>query len=130
MPALPAYLGAYPSGEALVDAFGELAGTAGARISEAGRSVLGRPLHRLELGEPEAPAVLLTALMHGIEWIGAVALLQCLRALTAPSAVAERVRARARVIVVPVVNPDALFATSAKLARGAPAGQRGNARGV
>jgi carboxypeptidase T len=127
VPALPAYLGPYPSAHALVDAFGELAG---ARVAEAGRSVLGRPLHRIELGQPEAPAVLLTALMHGVEWIGAVALLECLRALTAPSAAAERVLARSKIVVVPVVNPDALFAISARLARGLPAWQRGNARGV
>ena len=110
------------------DAFGEP--RRGACLAGGPIGPLGRPLHRIELGRPGAPAVLLTALMHGVEWIGAVALLECLRALTAPGAASERILARSNIVVVPIVNPDALYATSALLARGLPAWQRGNARGV
>jgi hypothetical protein len=130
VPSLPAYLGRYPSAESLVDTFGAVAARSGARVSEAGRSVLGRPLYRIDLGPPGAPAILLTALMHGVEWIGAIALLECLRALAARGEVGERVLSRSRIVAIPMVNPDAVFAISAKLARGGTARQRGNARGV
>lgn len=118
----------YPDADGFQEAWSSLAAQTGARTSLIGHSVEGRPLHSYELGNPDGQAVLLTGLMHGVEIIGSVALLEVVRHL-ATSARGEVLR-HARVVVVPVVNPDALHANCARLASGQRAFQRCNARGV
>jgi predicted deacylase len=72
--------------------------------------------------------VLLTGLMHGVEVVGALALLDLVEGLVAdPSC--ELLR-HARIVVVPVVNPDAFHANCVRMASGQRAYQRCNARGV
>ena len=126
MSSLPAYLGEYPTDDALQAAFAASGARAGARGTVAGRSVEDRPIARFDLGRPDGPVVLLTALIHGVELIGGLALLGLVDAL----ARRPDLLGAARFVVLPVVNPDALAANTRRLLAGRPAGQRGNARGV
>jgi carboxypeptidase T len=95
----------------------------------AGTSVEGRPLWRFDLGsrDPGAPVILLTALMHGVELIGSVALMDVIRRMGDS---AEGIGERARLVVIPVVNPDALAANMGRIQSGRIAYQRRNAAGV
>ncbi|HKQ70921.1 MAG TPA: M14 family metallopeptidase [Polyangiaceae bacterium] len=121
----------YPSCEGLLARFREAAAGAGARESTAGTSVEGRPIVRFDLGQEGAPCVLLTALMHGVEVIGALALLDVLWRWADPTdSEARRVRERAHIVVLPIVNPDACDANMSRLGRGERAFQRCNANGV
>jgi hypothetical protein len=109
----------------------ELVARLGGRETVAGRSVEGRPLWRFDLGVPSdgtgAPRVLLTALIHGAELIGSVALLDAVAQLGfAGGPVLER----AHVVVMPIVNPDALANNMERLRSGRIAYQRCNANGV
>lgn len=98
----------------------------GGSETEVGRSVEGRSLWRFDLGPADAPVVMLTALIHGVEVIGSLALFEALRGLRRD----EGLLASSRLVVMPVVNPDALAANMERLARGRIAYQRRNARGV
>jgi carboxypeptidase T len=105
-----------------------LASSCNAVESVAGRSVEGRPLWRFDFGsrDPRAPVVLLTALIHGVELIGSVALFDLMRRLSQAGPLADG----ARFVVIPIVNPDALAANMDRLRLGNGASQRKNARGV
>jgi carboxypeptidase T len=119
---------AYPDAQGFEEAWIELAREAGASVGVAGTSVNGRPIHRFEWGAPEGPPVLLTGLVHGVEFVGSVALLEFVRSVvTNPQS--ELLR-HARLVVVPIVNPDALHVNCSRLAEGRRAFQRSNARGV
>jgi predicted deacylase len=106
----------------------DLAARAGGRETEIGRSVEDRPLWRFDFGsrDPRAPAVLLTALIHGVEVIGSVALMDVVARLVADGGLPEG----ARFVVLPIVNPDAFAANMDRLSRGHSAHQRKNANGV
>jgi carboxypeptidase T len=128
---VPGVYGPYRDADAFTASWRELAAQTGARESVAGSSVEGRPVYRFDLGARDGPTVLLTALIHGIELIGSVALHDVVRELaTSPRPEVAALRARVRFVVMPVLNPDALARNTARLARGAPAARRGNARGV
>jgi predicted deacylase len=118
----------YPDADGFNQAWSALAREAGARESQVGVSVEGRPIRRFDLGAPHGDPVLLTGLMHGVELVGSVALLEVVRALVT-DARGELLR-HARFVVVPIVNPDALEANCARIAHGRRAYQRCNARGV
>jgi predicted deacylase len=121
----------YPTTEALLGEFRIAALAAGGHESVIGASVQGRPLARFEVGNQDKPAILLTALMHGVEVVGALALLDLVRRLADKSdSVASGVLDDARLLIIPVVNPDAHFANMTKLHRGERAWQRCNANGV
>lgn len=107
----------------------DIAATAGARESICGRSVEGRPLWRFDMGSraPDAPVIMLTALIHGVEMIGSVALLDVVSRLATDD---RGLFDRARVVVVPMVNADALANNMDRLHRGRIAFQRKNANGV
>ncbi len=107
----------------------ELASRAGRRETVVGLSVEGRPLWRFDFGrsEPTAPTVLLTALVHGIEVIGSLALLDVVKGLVGANA---HLLERHRLVVMPIVNPDAYAHNMERLDRGLRAGRRKNARGV
>jgi carboxypeptidase T len=106
----------------------DLAARVGARESQAGTSVQGRPLWRFDFGsrDPGAPAVLLTALIHGVEVIGSVTLMDVASRLIAEGGLPDG----ARFTVMPIVNPDAFATNMDRLARGHSAHQRKNANGV
>jgi predicted deacylase len=129
--ALPEPWAEYPDAEGLDELWGDLARDAGMRASDAGHTVEGRPIRRFELGNPDGPAVLLTSLMHGGELVGAMALLDFVRRLAGGAGDGRNDLTRhARLVVVPMVNPDA-FADNCRLLRaGRRAYRRCNARGV
>ncbi len=124
-----ALYGDYQRPEEFEAAWRELSLRLGGRESIAGHSVEGRPLWRFDLGstDADAPVVLLTALIHGVELIGAVALMDAVRRFASLSGV---VGERARLVVMPILNPDGLVANMDRLARGKAAFQRRNANGV
>ena len=103
---------------------------AGGKVASAGTSVLGRPLVRIDLGTLGKPVVLLTALMHGVEVIGSLALLDVLEKLGQGGPLAEQVLTEAHLVVLPVTNPDAFSANMQRVLRGDRAWQRCNSNGV
>jgi predicted deacylase len=121
--------GDYPAFEELQQRWRELTAQLGGRESQVGRSVDGRPLWCFELGSraPQAPTILLTALIHGSELIGSIALFDALQTL---GRTGGPVLEEARLAVMPIVNPDALANNMDRLARGRIAFQRRNARKV
>jgi len=125
-----AWLG-YESRSALASTFETVGAALSASVSSAGTSVRGRPIARLDFGTPGRPVVLLSALMHGVEVIGSVALLEVLRRLArAEDPLAQRLLAAAHFVVLPIVNPDALSVNLRRTAQGRRAWQRCNAQGV
>jgi carboxypeptidase T len=125
---LPSPWHEYPDAAGFDEAWSRLADQSGARVRLAGTSVEGRPIRSYELGAPDGEPVLLTGLMHGVEIVGSVALLALVKHLVSDPK--KELLGHARVVVVPVVNPDALHANCARLAAGRRAFQRCNARGV
>jgi predicted deacylase len=127
---VPPHVGPYLGAAAFTEAWQSFAHAHG-RASVAGHSVLGRPIHRFEFGARSGPTILLTALLHGVEVIGSVALLRTLeRLFEAKDHALGRLREHARIVVVPIANPDAFAENMDRLARGRLAFRRGNARGV
>lgn len=107
----------------------DLCARAGGRERIAGTSVEGRPLWAFELGRPDAPGLLLTALIHGVEVIGSVALLHILEELIGDGH-GRDLLGSFNVVVLPIMNPDAFALNMDRLTRGWPVGRRTNARGV
>jgi hypothetical protein len=122
-------VGVYPTDEVLLARLQRAAMALGARQSYAGLSVERRPILRFDFGTVGKPVVLMSALMHGVEVIGGLALLDVLEKLArAPQA--KALFANAHWVVLPVLNPDALANNLGRHARGFRAWQRCNARGV
>jgi predicted deacylase len=118
----------YPDISGLDEQWLDLARRTGMRVGQAGTSVEGRPMRCLELGRTDGPVVLLTGLMHGVELVGAMALLDFVqRVATGPD---SELRRHARLVVVPMVNPDAFAENCRLLQEGRRAYRRCNARGV
>jgi predicted deacylase len=128
MTCLPAPWGDYPDAIGLEEGWDNLAQLSGARASVVATSVEGRPIRRIEMGAKTGPAVLLTGLVHGMELVGALALFEFAR--DAVGGAFEELLRYARLVIMPIVNPDALHANSERLASGRRAYQRCNARGV
>lgn len=124
---LPSHWGAYPDLAAIEAAWDDVARRGGGRVRVAGESTEGRPLRVIELGRVDGPVVLLTALIHGVEVIGSLALHGFVRALIDSC---DGLLHDARLAIMPVVNPDAVARNAARLTAGKIAFQRCNARGV
>jgi predicted deacylase len=118
----------YRDAEGFHGAWEGLAADGRARTSFAGSSVEGRPIRRFDFGAASGASVLLTGLVHGVEFVGSVALLEFMRSVVA-GACGDLLR-HVRFVVVPIVNPDALHANCARIGAGRRAYQRCNARGV
>ncbi len=85
-----------------------------------GASVQGRPLLAVEVGD-SGPRLLVTAGLHGIEWIGIAVAMEVLARGPIPGA---------RLLVCPLLNPDGVARTEAT-GGDAPVGDlRKNANGV
>jgi predicted deacylase len=127
MPA-PTLFGDYAAYAELEDRWRDRVARLGGTETIAGRSVEGRPLWRFQLGarDPAAPAIFITALIHGVEVIGSVALFEAFRAFGQALDLLET----NRVVLMPMVNPDACARNMDRLVRGKIAYQRRNARGV
>jgi carboxypeptidase T len=121
--------GDYPTLPELEDRWRGLVAKLGGRESVIGQSAEGRSLWRFDLGSRDegAPTILLTALIHGVELIGSIALQETIAAMGRAGSL---VLGGARIVVMPIVNPDALAANMDRLGRGRVAYQRRNARGV
>jgi hypothetical protein len=122
----------YPvSDDALLGRFRNAAQALGAAERIQALSVQGRPIPRFDFGTPGQPVVMMTALMHGVEVIGALALLDVLENLSAEiGAVGTSLLANSHFVVLPIVNPDALASNLVRHGRGDRAWQRCNANGV
>lgn len=107
-----------------------IANDVGGGVEEFGRSVEGRALRALIVPSttPNAKTVLVTANLHGVEWIGALAALELARALG--DGRGARLRSRANVVIVACVNPDGAARTEALAGNGTIKDVRGNAHGV
>jgi hypothetical protein len=100
----------------------------GGRVTVDGETHEGRPLHRVELGEPRAQRVsLVIAGLHAMEWIGVETAL----------AIAEDWITRdvhgagdRRLVLLPVQNPDGYAKAERELRTGKRRFTRANARGV
>lgn len=101
------------TGQADEDAFlTQIDAETGAVLSEAGRTVEGRPIHRVDLGNPEGSTVLIVCAQHGTEPASREAGLQLVRDL-AYSADPDVVGYldRHRLVVIPNVNADRIPTT-------------------
>ena len=128
----PSSYDVYPAAVELERAWRALVADAGGREQVAGWSVQGRPLWRFDLGcaDESAPTLFLTALLHGVEVIGSMALLEAVRVLVSGTTAASSLLQRCRLVVMPIANPDAFAGNMDRLERGHLAGQRKNARRV
>lgn len=120
-------VGEYPTATRFQAGWRTLIDHMGGRESVAGHSVEGRPIYRFDVGPEGAPTVFLTALIHGIEVIGSVALFHILRDLHRE---ARSLFDELHLVILPVLNPDAFTVNMDRLDRGWPALRRTNARGV
>ncbi len=78
-----------------------------AKKSILGRSVEGRPIHKLDLTEAAEPDnVMIIGRQHPPEVTGTIGLMAFVETLTHDDELARRFRGAFRVIVVPLVNPD------------------------
>jgi carboxypeptidase T len=119
----------YPSADDLQQRWRAQVAESGGTEAQVGRTLGGRPLWRFDLGcrQPAAPAVLLTALIHGNEVVGSLALLEVVTQLARSGALRRDPR---RMVILPIANPDGFAANMERLQRGRPAWRRGNAGGV
>ncbi|MDX2020891.1 MAG: M14 family metallopeptidase [Deltaproteobacteria bacterium] len=124
-----ALAGNYPTATSFEMGWRTLVNRLGGDETIVGHSVQGRPLYRFDIGPKDAPPVFLTALIHGIEVIGSVALFHILRDM-AQSLPGQRTLGNMRLVMMPIVNPDAFATNMDRLDRGWPALRRTNARGV
>jgi hypothetical protein len=85
-------------------------------------------VRRFDWGREDGPVVLLTGLVHGVEFVGSMALFEFVRGVT--TCKWGDLMRNAHLVVVPIVNPDALHINCARLIAGRRAFQRSNARGV
>jgi len=122
-------LGGYPEPGQLEERWRGLVAEIGGTESRVGESVGGRALWRFDVGsrDASAPAVLLTALIHGNEVVGSLALLDVVARLASSGALPVE---RRRIVIMPIANPDGFAATMDHLRRRLPAWHRGNANGV
>ena len=78
-----------------------------ATLTQAGTSVEGRPLWRIDVGDPQGPTMMLTGLVHGNEPAGREGVLQFVRDIaysTDPSIISYL--ETHRVVAMPTINPD------------------------
>ena len=101
-----------------------IARRAGGAMHDVGRSVEGRAIPAVTFGDSRRPTVLLSALMHGIELVGGLALLAVARHLVSGPTLPFHF------VFLPIVNPDAVASNLRRLRRGVRASMRCNARGV
>jgi hypothetical protein len=75
--------------------------------AEIGRSLQGRPLHKLEIGNPRAGSFLVVlGRQHPPETTGTLALMSFVETLAGDTPLARAFRDKFQVLLVPLVNPD------------------------
>lgn len=126
-------LAPYPTPEAREAEVDDLAARLGGELVVYGASREGRPLRAVRVPSPaaDAPRVLCSANIHGIEFIaGRVAIALLHQLATAPSPALLALHRRAELWVIPSLNPDGYARTWAAAGRGLLAPLRHNAGGV
>ena len=126
-------LAAYPSPAQRDARLAALAEALGAGVELIGESVQHRPIHALHLPASSAASgtsILITANIHGPEFVSSQVALGCLEACVAQDAAWVGLRERADLWVIPCLNPDGYAATYDREGRGPLAELRANARGV
>lgn len=110
----------------------EAAAKAGAQVHVLGASVEGRPIRaaRVPAAKPTEKRILLSANIHGVEYIGAHLALEFLRALAQPPPFLEPLRERAELWILPCINPDAYARTWQREGAGTLKQLRTNVHGV
>ncbi|MGF1510835.1 MAG: M14 family metallopeptidase [Myxococcota bacterium] len=111
----------------LVHSWEQVAQRGRADMLVAGHSVEGRPIPAYGFGPRTGVPIFLTALMHGDELIGGLALLHALRRLVDEG---RAILDETRLVVMPIVNPDGVRRTFSRMRAGRAIGWRKNARGV
>ena len=129
-PDLADALSPYPDPTRRESELDELATRLGGELVVYGHSRQDRPLRALRLPNPDAPRVLCSANIHGIEYIAGRVALGLLERLAAGDPDLLRLRARAELWVIPSLNPDGYARTWAASGRGLLAPLRANAAGV
>lgn len=124
-------LAPYPDPESRDRQIAALADGCGGELLTFGRSVQGRPLQAVRVpgAAVSLPRVLVTANIHGVEYISGQVALGILEALP-HLPLLQRLRARAELWVVPCLNPDAYARTFEMHGHGTVAQLRTNAHGV
>lgn len=125
-------LAPYPEPSARDEALRRACAEAGGTVRVVGESVEGRELLLADLPGPsaDAPVVLVTANIHGPEFISSQVALGLLERAAANDEELVALRRAARVCVLPCLNPDGYARTVAAEGRGALASLRANAKGV
>ena len=121
--------GNYPTADRFENGWRTLTNHLKGQEQIAGHSVEGRPVYRYDLGTRGAPVVFLSALIHGIEVIGSVALFHIMQDLGKTDE-GRKLLDELHIVVMPVLNPDAFAQNMDRLDRGWPALRRTNANGV
>ena len=76
-------------------------------VSEIGRSVQGRPIHKLEITESDSPSyIFIMARQHPPEVSGAIGMMRFVEAIASESKIAKRFRKSFCAVVIPSSNPD------------------------
>jgi len=126
-------LGAYPSPTQRAARLDALAQASGEAVQVIGTSVEGRPVRALEMrrrASSDSPLLLIVGNIHGPEFISSQVALGCVQAICDGHRGWARLCERARVCVVPCLNPDGYARTYEAQGRGRLANLRSNARGV
>lgn len=126
-------LAPYPTPEAREAEVDDLAARLGGELVVYGASREGRPLRAVRVPSPaaDAPRVLCSANIHGIEFIAGRVAIGLLRQLAeGPSPALQALHRRAELWVIPSLNPDGYARTCAADGRGLLAPLRHNAGGV
>ncbi len=120
----------YRSPQAREESLDSLAGALNAEILTLGTSHEGRPIRAAHVPGGDEGNVLVCAGIHGLEYIGTEVALGVLEALGRGEPAWRELRERARIWVVPSLNPDAYARTWKQGGAGTLTELRTNARGV
>jgi hypothetical protein len=118
-------LGEYLPAAVLEQRFISAAATCGGVVDRIGTTVQGRAIHAVRVGAGRQK-LLVTANLHGNEWVSALAALRLLERLANP----DHPLRQAELVVVVCANPDGYAATEACAGQGPPGTLRKNANGV
>jgi hypothetical protein len=125
--------GAYPSPSERDARFGLLVEGLGGALTTVGHSVEGRPILAASVGAAVTsndPALLVVGNIHGPEFVSSQVALACLELCSSRHPAWSALMQRARITVLPCLNPDGYARTYDARGRGSLSALRANANGV